>query len=337
MGKIVVLTPNIDYRVGGIERFCVELAWALDMEHEVHLLEYPKTVPEIVRKSSLDSIWKSIFVRGAIKRLRPDLVVSNRDLGMLFLKVPRIHVCHGTMMSQKYADRKFQKLRDWFVRGFIIGGMLEFFSLLGATKIAVSNSAAKELRKWYSFNLVTIIPNGVQVIHLSDYTSEERHGLIFVGRPESRKGYELAVSISENLGVELKVAGSSGDSRVTSLGSLADNELQTLYRNAFGFIFPTIHEACSYAILEALANGCPVFTSRVGWVIELVEAVPEYSWLTVNPSELEKLGDVVSSAQADPARLQSTMTATLTWMSQMVSREKFKSDWLNAVKNKLDS
>lgn len=52
---------------------------------------------------------------------------------------------------------------------------------------------------------------------------------------------------------------------------LSHKDLAILYRNAFCFLFPSLHETFGHPIIEAMASGCPVITSRTTACAEIAD------------------------------------------------------------------
>jgi glycosyltransferase involved in cell wall biosynthesis len=48
-------------------------------------------------------------------------------------------------------------------------------------------------------------------------------------------------------------------------------------------LLPTTYEGCAFTVLEALASGRPVITTRTGWTRDLATRLPEYRPLLVAP------------------------------------------------------
>lgn len=68
------------------------------------------------------------------------------------------------------------------------------------------------------------------------------------------------------------------------------------YAAADCVLFPSRYEACSYVVLEALACGVPLLTTKVGWIPTLLGGVPEYETLCVLPDH----GDIVARLRELP-------------------------------------
>jgi glycosyltransferase involved in cell wall biosynthesis len=111
--------------------------------------------------------------------------------------------------------------------------------------------------------------------------------LVAVGRP-TPYARELAAFVAEH---------GLGD-RVRFLHGLTIPELASLYRLATAFVYPSIFEGFGIPILEALAAGTPVVTTRGGCFAEAGGPGSAY----VDPRDPEELRSVLSALLADPAR-----------------------------------
>ena len=64
-------------------------------------------------------------------------------------------------------------------------------------------------------------------------------------------------------------------SQVHFLGSIPDAKMGSLYRSCDALVHPTFSDHCSLVVLEALACGLPVVTTRQNGAAELMEAGKE--------------------------------------------------------------
>lgn len=105
-----------------------------------------------------------------------------------------------------------------------------------------------------------------------DYSLPERY-LLFVGTLEPRKNLRGLVAALDHLDADtppLVVAGADGwgdaghgdDERVRFLGFLPHDDLAGLYAGASVFCYPSEREGYGLPVLEAMAQGTPVVTSR---------------------------------------------------------------------------
>ena len=91
--------------------------------------------------------------------------------------------------------------------------------------------------------------------------------VLAVGTLEPRKNLAAAVEAARLAKVELRVAGAAGWGGVAVegwVGEPSDGELAALMRGARCLVYPSLYEGFGLPILEAMACGTPVVTSRGG-------------------------------------------------------------------------
>lgn len=145
------------------------------------------------------------------------------------------------------------------------------------------------------------------------------HYILFVGTLQPRKNLENLLRaftiLSHKSGVELVVVGASGwknsgvsaivenmapdvRARIDFKGYLGDNDLVDLYRKARLFAAPSLHEGFGLIILEALASGTPVVTTRRGAIPEIFEDSVVYA----DPLSPEDIAEKISSILDNESR-----------------------------------
>ncbi len=158
--------------------------------------------------------------------------------------------------------------------------------------VAVSRLVRLQILEEYNLpdDAVCIIPNGV---HLDRFRREERAGgfkrgpgepfvLLFVGNEFDRKGLQTiieALPLLPGLPLELHVAGNDDPGpykrraadlkvldRLKFLGSVPAPE--SLFLQADALVFPTHYEPFGMVIIEAMAAGIPVITTRTAGAVE---------------------------------------------------------------------
>lgn len=295
--RVAIVSPDPSNQAGGVERVCVLLGDVLTrMGWEV----------EIVGPAYAPTRWQSrlglnypLLSRSATAATREqrdlDLIVTNGFLGVGCPRgIPRIHLYHGTMVGNAHAQRGSVPARER-LRRTVGAGITEALSGRGATRVAcVSELVAEEVLRRYRLRADVVIPNGIDT---DTFAAREMHGArerlglpgdrryaLYVGRLEHGKGSDLVVEGTIRGGCELLVAGPTGAPGAHHLGVLAPAVLADAYAAADCVVFPSRYEGCSLVVLEALACGRPLLTTRVGWMGTLLRAVPAYDALCIEPT-----------------------------------------------------
>ncbi len=120
---------------------------------------------------------------------------------------------------------------------------------------------------------------------------------LFVGSGDPRKNMQIInLALQKaNLPIPLVVTGWSGWSRnqfssnVIPLGYVTDQELALLYCGALALVFPSTYEGFGLPVLEAMACGCPVVTTRKASLPEVADQAAVYIYDPYDPHELGKL------------------------------------------------
>ena len=114
---------------------------------------------------------------------------------------------------------------------------------------------------------ITVIGNAVETTFGPEGPAAAGDYVLAVGTLEPRKNLRRVEAAAARAGIELRVVGRAGWGRVASRGSVgevSDGELAALYRGAHALVFPSLYEGFGIPVLEAMACGTPVVTSRRG-------------------------------------------------------------------------
>jgi UDP-glucose:(heptosyl)LPS alpha-1,3-glucosyltransferase len=215
-----------------------------------------------------------------------------------------VHSCHKAWITtaKKKADGWVNKLKKSWVNplhALLVG--IEGYSLRVSRKVvAISRLMEKEVVEYHRVapSKVACIYNGIEITEFSidnkiKYRNEVRRGLgiadnafvvIFPAHEFRRKGLEEVIKAAAKLGRKdivilvvgrddpapfVAIAEKSGIKKnVIYAGMVSD--IQKYYAASDAMVFPTDYEPFGLVILEAMATGLPVITSRQAGAAELM-------------------------------------------------------------------
>jgi phosphatidylinositol alpha-mannosyltransferase len=173
-------------------------------------------------------------------------------------------------------------------------------------RIAVS-TAARELVGRYFPAPYRLIPNGVEVARFAGARPapelvDLKPFVLFVGRPEPRKGFEVLRTAMEEVArahdVRLVAAGIPGERRewLVPLGRVGGDRLPGIYAAADLFCAPSLGgESFGLVLAEAMAAGVPVVCSELPGYREAGKDAPLYAPPGDARALATALGEVLSS------------------------------------------
>jgi glycosyltransferase involved in cell wall biosynthesis len=137
--------------------------------------------------------------------------------------------------------------------------------------IAVSEFTRRELVDLLHVpdDRIRVVPNAVDAEFTSDGPAADGEYVLAVGTLEPRKNLSRLMDAARRADVELRVVGARGwggveveGNGVRWLGEVSDAELARLYRGALCVAYPSFYEGFGIPVLEAMACGVPVVTTR---------------------------------------------------------------------------
>ncbi len=244
---------------------------------------YPLVLPRLARRERLDLLHCPTF-RGPLAPPACPLVVTVHDLAVL--RHPETFNLWTRLVSRLCVSRVARAAR---------------------LVIAVSEHTKRELVELLGMpgEKIRVVPNGVSGTFSPDGPAESGDYVLAVGTLEPRKNLERLAAATRRLGVELRVAGAAGwghvelGDGVRRLGRVSDDELARLYRGARCLAYPSIYEGFGIPIVEAMASGTPVVTSRGG----ATEEVAGGAAVLVDPLDPPSIAAGIEEAEARRAEL----------------------------------
>jgi glycosyltransferase involved in cell wall biosynthesis len=177
--------------------------------------------------------------------------------------------------------------------------------VLGAARriIAVSQFTRRELVELLRVpdEKIRVVPNGVDDEFTPDGAAADGEYVLAVGTLEPRKNLARLVEAVRRSGIELRVVGARGWGNVELggngvhwLGEVTDAELARQYRGARCVAYPSLYEGFGIPVLEAMACGAPVVTSRA----TAMEEVADGAAVLVDSSDPAELAAGIERAVA---------------------------------------
>lgn len=143
--------------------------------------------------------------------------------------------------------------------------------------ISVSNTTKFDLKMVYGFDS-THIPEDSHIVCSSDRNIFNKHSLkeqqyfLYCGNRRPHKNISFLRDVFEkNSSLPLLVLAGKGHesgTNVLATGIVSDEELQSLYKGAIAFVFPSQYEGFGLPILEAIRNGTKVVASAIPAFLE---------------------------------------------------------------------
>jgi glycosyltransferase involved in cell wall biosynthesis len=144
---------------------------------------------------------------------------------------------------------------------------------------------------------VHAIPIAVEAPFTADGPRADGDYVLAVGTLEPRKNLGRVVEAAKRIGAELRVVGAEGWGGVKVggwLGRVSDEELAALYRGARAVAYPSLYEGFGLPVLEAMACGAPVVTSRGG----ATEEVSGAAAVLVDPLDVASIASGLEEASS---------------------------------------
>ena len=269
--------------LGGLQNWVCSLAEAqARRDFEVELMQPPwiGSASRVYTALPVHS-WDPERVRGF------DIIHShgisgfqNRRIGREARK-PIVHSYYGTILGIQIDLRWFQNLVGW--NGLAVPRNIVRDAMCGHAAhavIAISQKVQSEVRRFYGIpeSKITVIPGGY--FRGGDSTSREslrrtlglpesKFLFLFVGRADPVKNFSVALAAFRLVKSRFPEAGLvlapkrdvPANEGIFSV-ELEPQMMSQLYRTVDALIHPSVYDAYSLAVHEALANGVPVIVSR---------------------------------------------------------------------------
>lgn len=356
--KIALSFPGC-HRRAGVERIIYECAKFLDERgHEVTVFanEFEQNGAHfkyhyIPIKSTLKTLDPAAFYKPCVKAMRADHFDAHGSFGCVCPEggVYWAQSVHAAWLDKAKAYRPLWSMARWKqwlnpVHPILLRFERSHFSKGGYRRIiALTNEVKGDLNHYYGVPLedIDVVPNGYAPEEFNVPAAQalrapmrkelnfapEHKVIVFVGNELDRKGYPALLRAVESMNdprLRILVAGKIAPAPhplVTYVGSTG--EIAKYYAASDIFALPTLYEAWGLVIVEAMATGLPVLTSRLaGASVAVIEG--ETGYLLDNPADeteiVRKLKPLVEG-QHSPPEVISASVEKYAWSQVLVQYE----------------
>lgn len=261
-------------------------------------------------------------------------------------KLPYIISLRGSDVPGKHARLKLDYK--------IFGPVFKLIWKNAAALVACSEGLKSRALRFLPSVSIDVIPNGVELDHFSPAETGKRNDtlkLLTVGRLSVTKRVEMLIDVVEMLykdgcKVHFTIVGGGGmietlrqivleknlNNIIEITGRIVSEKMPQLYRKNDIFISATMQEGMSNAMLEAMASGLPIVTTKCEGVEELIAD----NGIVVEQANTKSIADAIRGV-ADNEKTHNTMRTAARRQAEKFSWESVAEEYLNRYNRVLDA
>lgn len=213
-----------------------------------------------------------------------------------------------------YDESSLKKYLPVRIYALIVNHFLRQYDYRSSQSIDHFTFNSEEVRrrslKFYRKDGIVIHPP-INQVHSSKFKvqSEKQPYYLTVSRLAPTKHIDLLIEAANKGKFHLKVVGSGNQENylksiagptVEFLGSVRDQELQSLYQNARAFLYASVNEDFGMVPVEAMAHGTPVVAYASGGVLEtVIDGKTGYLYHSLTPKAVIEVVRKIESAHKE--------------------------------------
>lgn len=323
-----------DFGIGTYTRNLVRALGELDPENQYILFagqqgaddleDLPDNFRMVIERSPSYSIRELMALSWRLFRLKVDLYHSTHYV------LPAIVPCRAVVTIHDIIHLLYPEFLPSTLAFFYAQRMIRRSLSRGDRIIAVSQNTKTDLMDYFKVDgrKIRVVYSGVTDRYRKNLSDSEISAwleefgidqpyLLFVGNPKPHKNLDNVVKayarsleifdyeadlvcVGDREGMEFKVRQRAEQlglkNRIRLVGHVPEEALPALYQGATLFVFPTLYEGFGLPVIEAMASGVPVITSKTSALREIAEG---YGHL-VNPLDVEEIAKAMAQCMADP-------------------------------------
>lgn len=331
MLKIAIDCRPFEYPMCGIRRYAENLITCLpryDSRNEYFLvstgeisegIQLGGNFKKVIIASDSNMLWEQVRLPRFLSENNIDILHNLSNYGLPYLKHGRFVLTVHDILPRIFPDY-------WAGKKTLEKVIYNFSQSLSINRsdkiISDSKYTGSDLIKYFSVKKekISVIYPGVEARFKADAMKPELKEKLKISELKYvfhvcgqgfNKNTEMVLAVFERLKGrgfphKLVIAGhkkwiSSGtldkafkNENIIIAGLVSDEEMSSLYANSALFIFPSTYEGFGLPVLEAMACGTPVLTSRVSSLPEIAADAAVYVDPYSEEDMLEKISDVLS-------------------------------------------
>lgn len=320
--NVIIDARMVDEHLHGIARYTYEIIKGVSKENDINIKllinnreisnkifgEF-NNIEYIIMKSKFLSIGEQIELPWIINKYKKDTIFHSPSfVSSPLIKIPMVMTIHD--LNHLEFPQYYSPFHKYYYKYIVKTSALKCKKILTDSKFSKG-----EILKWLKFDesnvKVTYCGVGEKFRIIKDEIELERvqkkyklpnKFVLYVGNLRPHKNVESLVEAMKSIdNIRLVINGKANESlkqiidkytlkeRIQFIGYIDEEDLPVIYNLATVFVFPSLYEGFGLPPLEAMACGCPVVTSNVSSLPEVVGSLA----ITVDPKDKEKIANSI--------------------------------------------